>query len=194
VSRPGADPIGSGGPAAWALRQRAVVGADTIAWDRLGDGPPVVLVHGTPSWSYIWRNIAPALAAQHTVYLLDLIGYGDSQKREEQDMSVAAQSRALAQLLDYWRLERPALIGHDIGAAIVLRTHLIEWRRASRITIVEGAVFRPWNTPATLHMKAHLDAYTTMPAHIYERVVAGHLTTATHRPMEAEVLAAYLRP
>jgi pimeloyl-ACP methyl ester carboxylesterase len=60
--------------------------------------------------------------------------------------------------------------------------------------LVDAAVLLPWNTPATVHMKEHLEAYRTMPAHIYERVVSAHLATAVHRPLEPGTLEAYLRP
>jgi pimeloyl-ACP methyl ester carboxylesterase len=65
----------------WDLQRRLRVGADEIAWDVLGDGPPVVLVHGFPSHSFIWRDVAARLAARRTVHLLDLIGFGQSPKR-----------------------------------------------------------------------------------------------------------------
>ena len=178
----------------WRLPERAELSGGIVAWGRSGSGPPVVLVHGTPSWSYVWRRVVPRLAERFSVYLLDLVGYGDSERRDGQDMSVGAQSRALAELLDLWELERPALVGHDIGGAVVLRAHLVEGRPAGRIALVDAAVLLPWNTPATMHMKAHLDAYRTMPAHIYERVVAGHLATAVHRGLQPDVLDAYLSP
>jgi pimeloyl-ACP methyl ester carboxylesterase len=178
----------------WHLRERADLSGGIMAWDRFGEGPPVVLVHGTPSWSYVWRRVVPSLAERSSVYLLDLIGYGDSERREGQDMSVAAQSQALAELLDLWSLERPALVGHDIGGALVLRAHLVEGHPASRLALVDAAVLLPWNTPATVHMKEHLEAYRTMPAHIYERVVSAHLATAVYRALEPETLESYLRP
>lgn len=180
--------------ARWSLRERADLTGGRAAWDRLGDGPPVVLVHGTPSWSYVWRNVAPALAGRFSVYLVDLLGYGDSERRDCQDMSVAAQGRGLAELLELWRVERPALVGHDVGAAAVLRAHLVHGRAAGSLALVDAAVLLPWNTPATLHMKEHLAAYRTMPAHVYERVVAEHLATAVSRPLAPDALAAYLRP
>ncbi len=180
--------------AGWRLRERAELTGGRAAWDRLGDGPPVVLVHGTPSWSYVWRNVAPALAGRFSVYLVDLLGYGDSGRHEGQDMSVAAQGLALAELLELWALERPALVGHDIGAAAVLRAHLVHGRHAGRLVLLDAAVLLPWNTPATTHMKEHLAAYRTMPAHVYEAVVAAHLGTAVSRPLAPEALAAYLRP
>jgi pimeloyl-ACP methyl ester carboxylesterase len=178
----------------WRLRERAALSGGNVAWDRFGDGPPVVLVHGTPSWSYVWRGVIGALAEQFSVYLLDLVGYGDSEQRDGQDMSVAAQSRALVELLDLWELERPALVGHDIGGSVVLRAHLVEGHPGGRLVLVDAAVLLPWNTTTTVHMKEHIEAYRTMPAHIYERAVSAHLATAVHRPIESETLAAYLQP
>jgi len=178
----------------WRLSKSAVLSPGRVVWDRLREGPPLVLVHGTPSWAFLWREVAPRLAQRFSVYLFDLLGYGDSEQREDQDMSVATQTKILVELLRLWELERPVLVGHDIGAAIVLRAHLLEHCGACRISLVDGAVFNPWNTPTTVHIRNHLDAYRTMPAHIYERVVAGHLLTAVHRPMPPEVLEGYLRP
>jgi len=155
-----------------------------------GQGPPVVLVHGTPSWSYLWRNVAPALAERFTVYVFDLLGYGDSEPKT-QDVSIAAQSRALSELIGRWGLEAPAIAGHDIGGAIVLRSHLLDEVPYSRIALIDAVVLRPWITPTTRHAQAHLDAYRTMPTHIYERVVAAHIGTAVHRPMDEETFATY---
>ena len=56
----------------------------TVAWDRLGDGPPLVLLHGTPWSSELWRSIAHALSRTHTVYLWDMPGYGQSSMHPDQ--------------------------------------------------------------------------------------------------------------
>jgi pimeloyl-ACP methyl ester carboxylesterase len=60
----------------WVLRERFATGKGDIAWDRLGEGPPVVLVHGTPWSSWTWRRIAPRLAERFSVYVFDLLGFG----------------------------------------------------------------------------------------------------------------------
>jgi pimeloyl-ACP methyl ester carboxylesterase len=178
----------------WGLRERASLAGGEVAWDRLGEGFPIVLVHGTPGWSYLWRKVAPALAERFSVYVLDLLGYGDSERREDQDISITSQGRVLAHLLERWSLEAPGLVGHDIGAATVLRAHLVEGRAARRIALVDAVALNPWNTSTTMHIRAHLDAYRTMPMHIYEEVVKAHLRTAVHRPLNDEALAAYLAP
>lgn len=178
----------------WALRERAVVSGGTVAWDRFGDGAPLVLVHGTPSWSFLWRHVVPLLAPRFTVYVLDLVGYGASERRDAQDMSITAQGRMLAELLEAWGPADPGLVGHDIGGATVLRAHLVAGCPARGILLLDAVALNPWNTPTTMHIRAHLDAYRSMPAHIYEEIVKAHLRTAVHRALDAETLAAYVAP
>ena len=155
----------------------------TVAFDVFGDGPPVVLVHGTPSRSCIWRNVAPALAGRHAVYVFDLPGFGASEPKG-QDVSIAAQSRMLTELIGRWGLETPEIVGHDIGGAIVLRSHLLDGAPFGRIALIDAVVLRPWITPTTRHKQDYPDAYRTMPNHIFEQSVFAHLHTATARPMD----------
>jgi pimeloyl-ACP methyl ester carboxylesterase len=178
----------------WALTGRTELSSGVVAWDRIGSGPPVVLVHGTPSWSYLWRAVVPPLAERFTVYTWDLLGYGESEQREDQDVSIAAQARYLGELLARWGIERPAVVGHDIGGAIVLRAHLSEGCSFRCLSLIDAVVFNPWNTPTTMHLRRHLTAYATMPAHIYETVVRAHLRTAFATEPEEEVLDAYFQP
>jgi pimeloyl-ACP methyl ester carboxylesterase len=168
----------------WRLQRRARVAGGEVAFDVFGDGPPVVLVHGTPSRSYIWRGVVPVLSERHAVYVFDLLGFGESEKREGMDISIPAQSRALAELIELWGLEAPAIAGHDIGGAIVLRAHLLGDVLFESIALIDAVVLKPWITPPTRHMQAHLEAYRTMPNHIFEQAVIAHLRTATARPME----------
>jgi pimeloyl-ACP methyl ester carboxylesterase len=185
--------LGSSEPE-WGLSERAELNGGTIAWERFGEGPPLVLTHGTPSWSYEWRALVGPLAEHFSVYLWDLLGYGDSEQRQGQDVSIAAQARYLCELLDLWGLGSPAVAGHDIGAAITLRAHLCEGHEFSSVTLVDGVVFNPWNTPVTMHVRRHLEAYLTMPAHIYEQVIRAHLRTAFERAPGPGVIDGYLRP
>ena len=178
-------------PSAWTLTRRAATSRGEIAWDVLGDGPPVVLVHGTPSRSLLWRNVAPTLAERFTVYVFDLLGFGQAERHEDQEVSVRVHGEVLAELAGAWGLDAPALIGHDIGGAAVLRAHLLEGTAARRIALVDAVVLRPWITPTTRHLQAHLDVYRTMPTHVFREVAAAHLRTATAVPMAPDVFAAY---
>ena len=62
---------------------------------------------------------------------------------------------------------------------------------ARKLVLIDAVVLRPWITPTTRHIKAHLDVYRSMPTHIFREVAAAHLRTATARPMRPGVFAAY---
>lgn len=184
----------TGSSAAWRLPRRVRVRSGEVATDVFGEGPPVVLVHGTPAWSYLWREVAPLLARSHTVHVWDLLGFGDSRLGPDRFPSIAEQAHTLAELIEHWGLEAPGLVGHDIGGGIVMRAHLTEGVPASRLALLDAAVLGPWNTPFTDHMQRHADAYRTMPPDVFGELVAARLRTATHRPMSDEVADAYFAP
>jgi pimeloyl-ACP methyl ester carboxylesterase len=179
-------------PQAWNLRRRITLSGTEVAYDVLGFGPPLVLVHGTPTNSYIWRNVAMRLADRFSVYAYDLPGFGQSERYEDQDVSIPTQARLLAELVEALNLDAPSIAGHDIGGAITLRAHLLEGVPFNCIALVDSVALRPWITPATNHIKAHLDVYNTMPNATFEAVIVSHLRAATHRPMDELTLATYL--
>ncbi|MGW6118143.1 alpha/beta fold hydrolase [Nocardia sp. NPDC055165] len=92
-----------------------------------GAGTPIVLLHGFPQTHLMWRHVAADLAADHTVIVPDLRGYGDSDKPEESGTgtyskrSMAADIVAAAAVLGH---DRFALAGHDRGALVAFRAGL----------------------------------------------------------------------
>lgn len=184
--------VARGSGESWRLEGRVRSSAGEVAYEVFGEGPPVVLVHGTPSRSYLWRHVAPALADRFSVYVYDLPGFGDSEPSEGQDVSLAAQGRALAELIEAWGLEAPAVVGHDIGGGIVLRAHLLQGVRVRSIALLDAVVLTPWGTQALKHVKEHLGAYRTMPTGVFEAYVAARLKETTERPMDKGAFEAYL--
>ncbi len=174
------------------LRERVRTGVGEVAFGVYGEGPPVVLVHGTPSRASLWRGVVGRLAGHHAVYVYDLLGFGESERYEGQDVSIAAQGRVLAELVEAWGLEKPAVAGHDIGGGIVLRAHLLKGVPFQKISLLDAVVLTPWGTPALGHVKEHLGAYRTMPPGVFEAYVSARLGEATNRPMDGEAFEAYL--
>ena len=181
-------------PGEWRLADRVDVSGGEVAAGVLGNGAPVILVHGTPASAYLWRKVAPVLAREYRVYVWDLLGFGASRLRPGVPPSIAQQARTLAELVEHWALDTPVLVGHDIGGGIVLRAHLIERVPAHRLALLDAAVIGPWNTPFTEHMQRHADVYRTMPTHVFADIIRPRIRTAVHRPMPDEVLNAYLAP
>lgn len=178
----------------WRLRRSYASSEGQVAHDVLGEGPPLVLVHGTPSWSYLWRHVAPHLAENFTVHVYDLVGYGSSERHEGQDVSIPAQGRVLGELLDLWGLDEPCVVGHDIGGAIALRVLFSEQQRIRCLALCDAVAITPWITPFTRHVQRYLEAFQTLPHHMHEQMVATHLRTAIAKPMCDEQLEPYLAP
>ncbi|MEW5959669.1 MAG: alpha/beta hydrolase [Chloroflexota bacterium] len=178
----------------WKINRCFKSSGGEIAYDQFGQGPPLVLVHGTPFSSYVWRNIVPALANNWTVYVYDLLGYGHSEKYEGQDVSLAAQTRVLVELLDHWQLDRPAVVGHDFGGATVLRTHLLAGRPLGSMALVDAVALAPWGSPFVQHVKQHRAAFDGLPAYIHRAIVAAYIRDAVYRRLEDEEVMPYVEP
>lgn len=174
------------------LRRRMKVSGGEVAYEVFGKGPPLVLVHGTPSRAFIWRDVIPALARRRTVYVYDLPGFGSSERCEGQNVSIAGQARALTELVGAWGLDAPAVAGHDIGGGIALRAHLVEGMEIERLALLDPVALTPWGTSTLKHVKANLEAYRSMPTGPFEAIVASHLRTATSHPLPEEAYEAYL--
>jgi 3-hydroxyisobutyrate dehydrogenase-like beta-hydroxyacid dehydrogenase/pimeloyl-ACP methyl ester carboxylesterase len=181
-------------PAPWTVERRWHSMHGDVAYEILGSGPPVVLVHGTPSSSYLWRHVARALAASHSVHVYDLPGYGASEMCEGQDVSLGAQARVLRALLEQWGLERPAIVAHDFGGAITLRAHLLERCDFERIVLLDPVAVAPWGSPFFRLVRDNVDVFHQLPAPMHEAIVAAYLRGAFHRPMSDEQLAPYVAP
>lgn len=85
-----------------------------------GSGPPVVLVHGTPTWSYLYRRLIKALSSSYRVIAPDHLGFGRSDKPPDADYRPEAHARNLATLLERLDLVELVLGVHDFGGPIGL--------------------------------------------------------------------------
>lgn len=178
----------------WRLNRSYESSGGLVAYDVIGSGPPVVLIHGTPFSSRVWRKIVPKLAEKRTVYVFDLIGYGASEKREGQDVSLAAQGRVVAELLDHWGLNEPDVVGHDFGGATALRTHLLEGRDFNSIALIDAVALSPWGSPFYRLVREYVGVFRQIPAYMHKAMVAAYVRDATHVPMSDEELEPYIAP
>jgi pimeloyl-ACP methyl ester carboxylesterase len=128
------------------LRVRLFAG--DMAYVRRGQGPPVVLLHGIPSSSYLWRDVIDPLATRFDVVAPDLLGYGDSDKRVDADLSVAAQERWIIALLEALGIQRAVVVGHDIGGGIAQLMAADEPERVAKLVLVDSIVDDNWPIPA----------------------------------------------
>jgi haloalkane dehalogenase len=103
-------------------KQKVEVLGKQMAYVEIGEGDPIVFLHGNPTSSYLWRNIMPLLADQGRCIAPDLIGMGDSDKLTDsgpQRYRFVEHRKYLDALLDVLGVnERVTLVVHDWGSAL----------------------------------------------------------------------------
>ena len=106
-----------------------------------GDGPPVLLIHGFGSALVVWETLVPSLCREHSCVLVDLPGFGLSDKRER-DYSPAALAETLAALLDHLEVAGPVdVVAHSWGCSVALALALDRPERAGRLVLTSAWVF-----------------------------------------------------
>lgn len=86
------------------------------------------------------------------------------------------------------------IVGHDIGAAIVLRAHLLRGVPFRRMALIDAVSLAPWITPFSRHVQRYPEAFATMPEYVHREVVAAHLRSAIYHRMSDAKLWPYLEP
>jgi haloalkane dehalogenase len=108
-----------------------------------GDGPPVLLFHGEPTWSFLWRKVIPPLVqAGYRTIAPDLPGFGRSDKPIDPDWySYDRHTQTMAALLEDLDVRDATLVVHDWGGPIGLRLAVEQPSRISRIVILDTGLF-----------------------------------------------------
>lgn len=108
----------------------------------VGDGPPVVLMHGEPAWSYVWRKVIPPLLdAGLRCVALDHAGFGRSDKPLDPGWQGLEQhvelTNALFERLD---LRDATVVLHDWGGPIGFRVAMAQTERVARVVVLDTTV------------------------------------------------------
>jgi pimeloyl-ACP methyl ester carboxylesterase len=85
-----------------------------------GEGPVIVMVHGTPAWSFIYRNLIKLLRPKYRCVAMDMIGFGLSDKPEDFSYKPRAHADNFARLMEHLQLKDITLVVHDFGAPVGL--------------------------------------------------------------------------
>jgi pimeloyl-ACP methyl ester carboxylesterase len=125
---------------------------DLVHYEVLGRGRPVILLH---SWLGSWRYWVPAmqqLSMKYRTYALDLWGFGDS-GRDTKRYDFHSQVKLLDQFMNKLGITKAALIGHGLGASIIVRYALESPDRVPRLMAVSPPLFRmaPPSSPLTFN-------------------------------------------
>jgi pimeloyl-ACP methyl ester carboxylesterase len=116
-----------------------------------GDGPPVVLVHGTLAWAETWRDIAEPLGeAGFRVIAPDLPPFGYSERPDDGDFSRIAQAALLAGFVETLALDDIALVGHSFGGGATMEAALEMRGRIEALVLIDVALGLTRTRPAPI--------------------------------------------
>jgi haloacetate dehalogenase len=117
------------------------VSGNTVFLRRYGKGPAILLVHGFPRTSLMWRFLAPKLAENHTVICADLRGYGRSGIPASTDdhfpYSKRAMAKELVDVMDKLGFPTFTLVGHDRGGRVSYRLALDHPKNVERLVVFD---------------------------------------------------------
>jgi pimeloyl-ACP methyl ester carboxylesterase len=134
----------------WRAHQRWVlVDGQPVNTIELGEGPPIVFVHGlSGSWQN-WLEQLPVLADEHRVLALDLPGFGYSPMPRE-EISIAGYARLLDRLLDALDISAAAVVGNSMGGFVGAELAIAYPQRVERLVLVSAAGLSTHNDPRTV--------------------------------------------
>jgi haloalkane dehalogenase len=118
------------------------VDGQTLAYRELvGSGPPVVLLHGWPTSSFLWRNVMPAIARSNRVVALDMPGFGGSDKPGDARYDFDFFERALDGFLEALEIDETALAVHDLGGPVGVHWAINRPERLTKLALLNTLLY-----------------------------------------------------
>lgn len=123
------------------------------AWKRVGQGEPVVLIHGVGMAQSVWKPQVEDLSRDHDVIVYDMLGHGESVLPPE-DATLADYASQLADLLDHLGIGAANIVGHSMGALVALEFALSRPERTLRVAALNAVFDRTAEQRASVRARA----------------------------------------
>jgi triacylglycerol lipase len=115
-------------------------GDDLQAYFKIGSGPAIVIIHGVGGHKEDWRAVAEALAESHSVYAVDMLGFGGS-SRTCRDLSISTQAGAIKALLATEGVATAGIIGNSVGGWVAATFAATYPELTEKLAIIDPAGF-----------------------------------------------------
>jgi pimeloyl-ACP methyl ester carboxylesterase len=110
-----------------------------------GAGEPVVFIHGFPASSHLWRDVVRQMPTGHRLVVLDLLGFGRSDRpADASDLTAVAHAERVHALMDELQIERTCVVGHAMGGGVAQALALRWPERVSRLGLVNSVALDAW--------------------------------------------------
>lgn len=118
-----------------------------------GKGETILFVHGTPSWSFDFRNIIKYLSSDYRCVAIDHIGFGLSDKPEYYDYSTQNHSKTLEKFVFEKQLENITLVVHDFGGPIGLNFAMQNHEKIKQLVILNSWLWSSKTDPDFIKLR-----------------------------------------
>ncbi|TWT99243.1 Haloalkane dehalogenase [Botrimarina colliarenosi] len=158
------------------------------------DAPPLLFVHGNPTWSFHWRRLIEALRTTHRCVAVDHIGCGLSDK-PDRALRLADRVEQLGRLVDTLELRGVTLVAQDWGGAIGLGAMLDRQERLDRVLLYNTGAWPPESIPARIAVckTPGIGKLALQGANLFS-LAALRMTLSRRRGLDAATAAGYLAP
>jgi pimeloyl-ACP methyl ester carboxylesterase len=160
-----------------------------------GAGEPLVLLHGFPTSSHLWGKLVPLLPAGHRVVVVDLLGFGRSDRPADRGLGVRAHAERVVELLDVLGINYACVVGHDLGGGVA-QVLAIRWpQRVSRLCLVSSVAYDCWPAREVRLIRAMLPLTRHLPptwllSLLRKEMLAGY----TDRELGTHSIERYVKP
>ena len=127
-----------------ALQKSVKLSGLRVNYIRRGKGDHLLLIHGIPDWSYVWKGFIEPLVESRAVFLFDMVGFGYSDKRDCFDRSVKVQADIAKQFLDRMKVKAADMVAHNTGGAVALILASRYPKLVKRLVLVNSVCYDNW--------------------------------------------------
>lgn len=158
-----------------------------------GKGPALVMVHGNPSWSYLYRNLVSHLQGRYRCIVPDHLGCGLSDKPQNYPYRLQNHIHNLDHLLDRLEISQCTLIVHDWGGAIGMGWAGRHPERVKGLVILNSAAFFSPRIPLRIAI-CRIPLLGALLVRGVNGFARAAIHMAVHKPMDPRVAAGFLYP
>ena len=159
-----------------------------------GEGPPILMLHGNPTWSFFYRNVILQLRDSCRCIVPDHVGCGFSDKPQEYSYTLATHIKNLEALVEEAKIDQPMdLIVHDWGGAIGMGYATAHPERIRRIVILNTAAWFSTRVPLRIQI-CRIPVFGALAVRGLNGFAGCATFMTTVKPLPSEIKAGFLAP
>lgn len=160
-----------------------------------GAGNPIILIHGFPTSSHLWSDVAPLLPPGYRVVVLDLLGFGRSDPASRADLSLRAHAARVVDVMNMLGITTATVVGHHLGGGVA-QALAIEWpSRVERLALLHSVGFDAILTGTFAVLRAFLPIARLLHPALLHRLVRREMSGWYVDPFRGRhSIEQYLRP